>query len=131
VLSSVKDTRTNKGKDYETAKWEEEVRKSLATKKSAPAKLTKQQEVLVKAQLEKEEKIRQSVNLIHARLVRGLHFIRSVVAANVQEIHVYMSSIVALLLRGVLRRGSFLAGSMAFETYLVLIPLISFISSIH
>lgn len=123
----MKDTRTNKGKDYEIAKWEEEVRKSLATKKLAPAKLTKQQEALVKAQLEKEEKIRQSVNLIRARLVRGLHFIRSLVAAKVQEIHVYMSSIVALLLKGALRRGSFLAGSMAFETYLVLILLISFI----
>lgn len=116
---STKDQRPNKGKDYEIAKWEEEVRKSLATKKAGPVTLTKQQEILVKQQLEKELKIRQRVREIHKHLVRGLHFIRSVIAANVEEMHGYMSQIITLLLDGALSRGSFLVGAMAFETYLV------------
>lgn len=115
----MKDTKINKGKDHEISKWEEEVRKSLATKSSTSSKLTKQQEALVKAQLQKEESIRQNVKSIHSCLIRGLYFIRSLVEANVQEMHVYMSSIVTLLLSGALKRGSFLAGPVAFETYLV------------
>ena len=118
VLSS-KDKGPNKGKDYEIAKWEEEVRKSLATKKAGPVTLTKQQETLVKQQLEKEENIRQRVKEIQTHLVRGLNFIRSIVAANVEEMHGYMSPILTLLLDGALGRGSFLAGAMAFETYIV------------
>jgi hypothetical protein len=34
LVLSTKDKRPSKGKDYEIAKWEEEVRKSLATKKA-------------------------------------------------------------------------------------------------
>lgn len=119
VLSSSKDQRPTKGKDYEIAKWEAEVRSSLAAKKAAPVTLTKQQETLVKQQLEKEANIRQKVKEIHTHLVRGLHFIRSIVVANVEEMHSYMSPIVTLLLDGALGRGSFLAGAMAFEAYLV------------
>lgn len=118
VLSASKDQRPSKGKDYEIAKWEEEIRKSLATKK-ATVTLTKQQETLVKQQLEKEAKIRQRVTEIQKHLVRGLHFIRSIVEANVEEMRDYMSPMIALLLDGALGRGSFLAGAMAFDTYLV------------
>lgn len=118
-MLSTKDQNPNKGKDFEIAKWEEEVRKSLATKKAGPVTLTKQQEILVKQQLEKESKVRQRVREIHTHLVRGLHFIRSIIAANVEEMHGYMSQIITLLLDGALNRGSFLAGAMAFETYLV------------
>lgn len=113
------ETRPAKGKDYEIAKWEEEIRKSLASKKSTPATLTKQQQALVQAQLEKESKIRQNVNTVQAHLLRGLNFIKSLVAAKVDEFQYYMSSLVSLLLDGALGRGSFLAGSTAFETYIV------------
>lgn len=120
VVSNTKtETRPAKGKDYEIAKWEEEIRKSLASKKSTPATLTKQQQALVQAQLEKESKIRQNVNTIKAHLLRGLNFVKSLVAAKVDEFQYYMSSLVSLLLDGALGRGSFLAGSTAFETYIV------------
>jgi len=119
VVSSTKDARPSKGKDYEIAKWEEGVRKSLAAKKALPVTLTKQQEALFKAQLEKEAKIRQAMKMIHARLVRGLHFIQSLVAANVQELQSYMTELTTLLIDGALSRGSILAGATAYETYLV------------
>ncbi|KAF8161530.1 armadillo-type protein [Crassisporium funariophilum] len=121
VLSSAKgEARPNKGKDYEIAKWEEEIRKSLAAKKSTPVTLSKQQQALVSGQLEKEAKIRQRVQTIRANLTRGLHIVRSIVAAGVDEFYSYMTSIVSLLLEGALSRGSFLVGSIAFETYLEL-----------
>lgn len=120
VLSSTKgETRPNKGKDYEIAKWEEEIRKSLATKKVTEVTLSKQQQALMQTQLEKEAKIRQNVQGICANLTRGLHLVRSIVTAGVDEFHSYMSSVLSLLLDGALSRGSFLVGAIAFETYLV------------
>ena len=121
-MSSSKDQRPIKGKDYQIAKWEDEVRKSLAVKNAASATLTRQQETLVKQQLDKESKIRQRLREVRAHLVRGLNFIQSVVAAHVKEMQVYMFPIVTLLLEGALSRGSFFVGSMVFETYLVCFP---------
>lgn len=119
VAATQSDNRPNKGKDYEIARWEEEIRKSLAAKKATGVTLTKQQQALVHAQLEKESKIRQQVNLIASSLTRGLHFVQSIVNANVEEFQLYMSDLVSLMLSGALKRGSFLAGPLAFETYLV------------
>ena len=120
MLSSTKgETRPNKGRDYEISKWEEEIRKSLATKKATVVTLTKQQQALMQAQLEKEAKTRQHVQDICANLTRGLHLVRSIVTAGVDEFHSYMTSVLSLLLNGALNRGSFLVGSIAFETYLV------------
>ena len=120
VLSSTKgETRPNKGKDYEIAKWEEEIRKSLATKKATPVTLSKQQQALIQSQLEKEAKIRRHVQDICANLTRGLHLVRSIVTAGVDEFHSYMTSVLSLLLNGALSRGSFLVGAIAFDTYLV------------
>lgn len=118
-MSSKGETRPNKGKDYEIAKWEEEIRNSLATKKSTAVTLTKQQLALVQTQLEKEAKIRRHVQDIRANLTHGLHLVRSIVTAGVDEFHSYMTPVVSLLLDGALGRGSFLIGATAFETYLV------------
>lgn len=120
VLTSTQaEVRQNKGKDYEIAKWEDEIRKSLASKKSTPVTLSKQQLALVQAQLEKEAKVRAHVNTVQQHLVRGLNFVKSLVAAGVEEFQAHMSAVVSLLLKGALSRGSFLAGSTAFETYIV------------
>ena len=120
MLSSTKgEIRFNKGRDYEIAKWEEEIRKSLATKKATAVTLSKQQQALVQTQLEKEAKIRQHVQSICANLTRGLHLVRSIVTAGVDEFHSYMTSVISLLLDGALSRGSFLVGAIAFETYMV------------
>lgn len=120
VLSSTKvETRPNKGRDYEISKWEEEIRKSVATKKATAVTLSKQQQALMQTQLGKEAKTRQHVRDICANLTRGLHLVRSVVTAGVDEFHSYMSSVLSLLLNGALSGGSFLVGTIAFDTYLV------------
>ncbi|THU98405.1 ARM repeat-containing protein [Dendrothele bispora CBS 962.96] len=124
VLSSTKNQReTKKGKDAEIAKWEADVRKTLANKKASAGgtvALTKQQQVLVQEQMSKESDVRKRVNLIKASLDRGLQFISSLINASVPEFRVYISSIVTLLLDGALSRGALLAGDIAFETYLKL-----------
>jgi hypothetical protein len=111
---------TAKGKNHEIAKWEAELRKSLDSKKaSRTVTLTKQQQVLVNSQLEKEAKIRQKVEGIKSNLERGLQFVRSLVVSGVQDFHSYVYSIATLLLEGALDRGSILVGRNAFDTYLV------------
>ena len=74
---------------------------------------------MIQTQLEKEAKIRQHVQGICANVTRGLHLVRSIVTAGVDEFHSYTTSVLSLLLDGALRRGSFLVGAIAFETYLV------------
>ncbi len=59
------------------------------------------------------------MKVIHARLVRGLQFIQSLVTANVQELQSYMTELSTLLLDCASSRGSTLAGATVYETYLV------------
>ncbi|KAJ7252741.1 armadillo-type protein [Mycena haematopus] len=121
VLTSVKgDVKAlHKGKDFEIARWDAEVRAALEKKKAGSGvTLTKQQQVLVQAQLAREATVRQRVESIKASLVRGLFFVRSLVAAGVPEFRVYISSVASLLLDGALNKGALLVGPIAFETYL-------------
>lgn len=109
-----------KGKDSELRKWEAELRKSLATKKPANASnLSKQDKALVDAQLAKESQIRSEVTAVNARLERGLRLVQSIVAANPQELHSLISSVISLLIAGAVRRGALFVGSAVFETYVV------------
>lgn len=120
VLSSSKEEqRPTKGKEASIAKWEEEIRKSIAAKKATGATLTKQQQAAVNAQLATEAKIRENVAQIQRNLQRGLHLIQTIVVAGSDELKLHVSALIGLLLNGPLRRGSFLVGELAFETYLV------------
>ncbi|KAJ7623265.1 armadillo-type protein [Roridomyces roridus] len=120
VLASAKgDAKVpQKGKDFEIARWEAEVRSAVESKKKVGAALTKPQQALLQAQLVREAAVRQRVDTVKANLIRGLVFVRSLVAADVPEFRLYISSVVELLLGGALRKGSLLVGASAFETYL-------------
>ncbi|PCH35750.1 ARM repeat-containing protein [Wolfiporia cocos MD-104 SS10] len=122
VLSSKKtEEPVKRGRGYEDAQWEAEVRKSLANKKgTAQATLSKQDLALVQAQLDKESKIRQRVALVKAKLERGLHLVHSLVAARVEELRTYLSSTSSLLLRGAFDKATTLVGFASFERYLEL-----------
>ncbi|KAL4068779.1 armadillo-type protein, partial [Scleroderma yunnanense] len=108
-----------KGKGADIAKWENELRQSLANKKGGalPA-LSKQAQTLLQAQLDKEAVVRQRVASLKANLERALAFIRSVVLVNVPELRVYISPIATLLLQGALGQGSRLVDSAAFDTFI-------------
>ncbi|CEP60540.1 Gcn1p LALA0_S01e13256g [Lachancea lanzarotensis] len=62
-------------KDYETLKWEEEVREKQAQKRMGPKKYTREERELVNAQLSKEADIRKAVNLIVTESNRTLSLV--------------------------------------------------------
>ncbi|KAG2360727.1 ARM repeat-containing protein [Suillus spraguei] len=103
VLSSQKaEEGPKKGKDADIARWEAELRKSLANKKGgATATLSKQAQALVQAQLDKEAIVRQRVTTIKLNLQRGLSYVQSLASIN-----------------GAVGQGSRLVGSQALEAYL-------------
>ncbi len=121
VLSNKSSQAQVKGKDADLAKWDAEVRQSLAKKKSVAAPtLSKQEQGLVQAQIEKEAKIRSRVNRIKANLDRSLQIISYLICGNIEDFQVYVSQVVTLILSsGALDKGALLVGSLAFDTYLV------------
>lgn len=108
-----------KGKGAQLAKWDEEVRKSLANKKGNAPTLTKQQQALIATQLEKERGVRERVIGIKAQVDRGLALVKSVVDASVEEFPPYIAPLTKLMLDGVLKNGKALVGQEAFNIYLV------------
>jgi hypothetical protein len=121
VLASQKSEEgPKKGKDADIARWEAELRKSLANKKgAAPAVLSRQAQALVQAQLNKEAIVRQRVSTIKLNLQRGLSYVQSLAAIDVPELRMHVSFIVSILLEGAMGQGSRLVGSQALEAYLV------------
>lgn len=79
VLAKKQNVVPNKNtKDYDTLKWEEELRAQLAQKKgTTQKKLTADESAKVNAQLKKESQIRENVRGIAARLERGFGVARS------------------------------------------------------
>ena len=121
-----------KGKGYKDAQWEAEVRKSLASKqKAATGTLSKQDQALVQAQLEKENIIRKRVKSIKSRIERGLAFTRSLVKSNTEELREHVSILVDTLLSGAFTNAAAaLVSEGAFRTYLVSSELLEFQSLI-
>jgi hypothetical protein len=129
VLAASKDKDApapKKGKGADMAKWDAEVRKSLAAKKStgagaAPA-LSKQQLALVAAQREKETATRARVERVRLNLERGLRLVGALVDARAEMFTLYLSAVARLLVRGAMGKGPQLVGEKAFAAYLVRIP---------
>lgn len=121
VLANKKtDEPVKKGKGYKDAQWEAEVRKSLATKKQASGTLSKQDQALVQAQLEKEAAIRKRITSLKNRLERGLAFVRSLVKSSAEELKAHVSSLVNVLLSGAFgNAAASLVGEDSVRTYLV------------
>ena len=81
--------------------------------------MSKQDQALVQAQLDKESVIRAKVNQVKARLERGLNLVHSLATARV-ELHAHISSIIGVLLEGAFGPNAVaLIGFTAFERYLV------------
>ena len=59
-------------RDYDTLKWEEELRNQLARKKGQEKRLTPDEQAKVNNQLEKEVKIRENVLKLEQKLRRGI-----------------------------------------------------------
>lgn len=81
--------------------------------------MSKQDQALVKVQLEKEAVVRKRVASIKSRLERGLAFVRSLVKSKAEELRIHISSLVEVLFSGVSGFAVSLIGDDAFKTYLV------------
>ena len=102
VLAKKASTLPNKNsKDYDTLKWEEEVRAQLAQKKGQPKKLTADETAKVNAQLKKEAVIRDDVGQIEARLLRGVGVIRSLATGPPTDATLWLGSAVEMLLEAI------------------------------
>ena len=81
--------------------------------------MSKHDQALVNAQLEKEAKIRSNVAEIKRRLHRGLQTISHLVSGGIEELRSYVSPIIDLLLKGgALSVGHKLIGQEAVDVYL-------------
>ncbi|KAJ5815237.1 hypothetical protein N7474_007014 [Penicillium riverlandense] len=93
-------------KDYDTLKWEEELRAQLAEKKGQKQKkLTADEQSKVNAQLAKETKIRQEVLQEVKRIERGAGLIRGLATGPANDAEGWINAAVTCLL-GLARAGA-------------------------
>ncbi|KAJ5295238.1 hypothetical protein N7508_010059 [Penicillium antarcticum] len=86
-------------KDYDTLKWEEELRAQLAEKKGQQQKkLTAEEHTKVKAQLAKEAKIREDVQQEIKRIERGAGLIKGLASGPLNDVEGWITAAVTCLL---------------------------------
>ncbi|KAK6065981.1 eIF-2-alpha kinase activator GCN1 [Seiridium cupressi] len=105
-------------KDYDTLKWEEELRAQLAAKKGTQKKLTADEQSKVNAQLKKESEIRKSVQQIEARLLRGIGIIQGLLTGPPTEANLWMGPSVNALLKAMEAGACLITGDVAPSVYL-------------
>lgn len=107
LTTNKKDDGPKKGKGADIARWEAELRQSLASKKTKAggAGLSKEEHALMQAQLAKEAVVRERVGALRAQLLRGLAFIRSVVRSGGVSVKVYVRAMAERLLEGAMSPG--------------------------
>ncbi|KAF2108659.1 armadillo-type protein [Lophiotrema nucula] len=92
-------------KDYDTLKWEEELRAQLAQKKGQTKKLSADEQAKVNAQLAKEAGIRQEVGAIEIKMKRGVGIIQRLATGPPTEAEQWMGPAVNLLIQ-IIRAGA-------------------------
>ncbi|RIB06925.1 armadillo-type protein [Gigaspora rosea] len=119
VLRNKKQVVENRNKkDYQTEKWEREVREKIAQKKgTSTPKLTKEEQAAVSAQLAKESETRKAVENVRLKLMRGLDVVDAMVKGNSVAIEQYIVELMKLLHQVVQKCGP-LVDEKAVNTYL-------------
>ena len=105
-------------KDYDTLKWEEELRASLASKKGTAKKLTPEEQAKVNAQLVKETEIRKSVADIDVRLRRGIGIIHALAVGPPTAAEAWFGPSVKLLFEAIQAGAGLVLGDAAALGYL-------------
>lgn len=118
VLSKKAPTTIDKNtKDYDTLKWEEDLRAQLAQKKGQAKKLTVDEQAKIRAQLAKEKTIREDVAAIEKKLRRGIGIIGSLAAGPPTEAEQWMGPAVDLLIQSVRAGAGLLLGDLPATTF--------------
>ena len=105
-------------KDYDTLKWEEELRAQLAQKKGQTKKLTVDEQAKVNAQLAKEASIRQNVAQVDARLRRGIGTISALATGPPTEAETWFGHAVKSLFEVIQAGAGLILGDTASLCYL-------------
>lgn len=105
-------------KDYDTLKWEEELRAQLAAKKGQTKKLTADEQAKVNAQLQKESDIRHQVAEVDARLRRGIGIITALATGPPTEAEEWFGPSVKLLFEVIYAGAGLILGDAASLGYL-------------
>ncbi|KAK4154050.1 hypothetical protein C8A00DRAFT_33156 [Chaetomidium leptoderma] len=118
VLAKKQNIVPNKNvKDYDTLKWEEELRTQLAQKKGAQKKLTADETTKVNAQLKKEAEIRENVRQVAAKLLRGFGIVKALATGPPSDASRWMGAAVRATLAAINAGASLITadtGPMAF-----------------
>ena len=99
-------------KDYDTLKWEEELRSQLAQKKGQTKKLTAEEHAKVNAQLAKEATIRDEVAVTERNMRRGVGIIRSLATGPPTEAEQWMGPAVNRLIQSIRSGAGLLLGDL-------------------
>ncbi|OTB14960.1 hypothetical protein K445DRAFT_318334 [Daldinia sp. EC12] len=105
-------------KDYDTLKWEEELRSQLAQKKGQQRKLTADEQAKVNAQLKKESEIRRKIQHLESRLMRGFGIIRSLVNSPPTEPNLWIGPSISALLAALEAGAGLITGDAGPTAYL-------------
>ncbi|KAK3109717.1 translational activator of GCN4, partial [Teratosphaeriaceae sp. CCFEE 6253] len=105
-------------KDYDTIKWEEELRTQIAQKKGQTKKLTAEEQSKVSAQLVKESQIRNQVAEVDARLRRGIGIISALATGPPTEAEAWFGPAVSYLFGIIEAGGGLILGDTASLGYL-------------
>ncbi len=111
-------------KDYDTLKWEQELRAQLAEKQGQQKMLGVEEQAKVKAQLAKEATIRQEIAVIHVKLRRGIGIICSL-ARGPPNTEAWISPAVNSLFQVIDAGAGLVVGDAAALAYLSCADLIS------
>jgi hypothetical protein len=114
--SSVPDKNT---KDYDTLKWEEELRSQLAQKKGQQKKLTPEESAKVNTQLKKESAVRLQIRLLVAKIMRGIGIISSLATGPPTEAGLWMGPAVKALVDIINAGAGLIVGNAAADAYIL------------
>ncbi|RDW60906.1 ARM repeat-containing protein [Coleophoma cylindrospora] len=106
-------------KDYDTLKWEEELRSQLAEKKGQQKKLTPDEAAKVNAQLKKEAAIRLRIKGLQAELLRGIGIVRSLANGPPTEAHLWIGPAVKALVSTINAGAGLITGNAAADAYIL------------
>ncbi|KAF8459374.1 armadillo-type protein [Terfezia claveryi] len=119
---------TNKGqapalksnsKDYDTLKWEAELRAQLEKKKGQfQKKLTADEQAKIKGQHAKESAVRSKIEDFSMKLKRGVGIIKALAEGNLTGVEVWMTPALKSLLGVLIAGGSILVGPEGVTAYL-------------
>ena len=104
-------------KDYDTMRWEEEIRSQVAQKRGQERKLTPDEKARVQAQLTKEAVIRNDVHRLETELRNGIGFVHALAIGPPIDPGLWLSQALQALVNVISAGVGRLVGSAADDTY--------------